>query len=125
MATQTASKPIDLVQLQAELNAASIAVSALLSTGGDLGTNATKDIYGIDATGARFDLPAGAATVITNHAAASTATRTTVLTIAQGAVGVAIGDLTLAQTRALLACLLYKQGSLNSAGVVQPLAGWL
>ena len=67
MATQTASKPIDLKKLEGELIAAGVPIVALTATGGDLDTNALKTIYGINASGARVDLPVGAATVITNH----------------------------------------------------------
>jgi hypothetical protein len=51
--------------------------------------------------------------------------RSKVLTTAQSAAGVRIDDLTAAQVRALLACLLYQAGALDTAGVVQPLAAWL
>ncbi len=52
-------------------------------------------------------------------------TRALVLQTAQSAVGVNIVDLTAAQIKALVACLLYDAGALNASGVVQPLAGWL
>ena len=67
MATQTAAKPIDLKQLETELIAAGEPIVALTATGGDLGTNALKTIYGINASGNRVDLRAAAATVIANH----------------------------------------------------------
>ena len=67
MATQTASKPIDLKQLETELIAAGVSIVALTSTGGALDTNDSKTIYGINASGNRVDLPAAAATVIASH----------------------------------------------------------
>lgn len=45
--------------------------------------------------------------------------------LAQGAVGIAIQDLTAAQVRALVACLLYNAGAINESGVVQPLDTWI
>lgn len=53
------------------------------------------------------------------------ALRTRVLTVAQTAVGTPIDQLTAAQVRALVACLLYRVGALDKSGVVQPLGGWL
>ncbi len=53
------------------------------------------------------------------------ALRLKVMGIAQGAVGVAVDQLTLAQTRALVALLLWKEGALTPAGAVRPLAEWV
>ncbi len=65
----TAAKPLNLAQLQAELVAAGVNVQGLTSAGGDPTTAATKEVYGVDAAGVRFDLPPAATTVIANHAA--------------------------------------------------------
>lgn len=48
-----------------------------------------------------------------------------VVQLAQSAVGVAIQDLTAAQIKALVACLLYSAGAINEQGIVQPLEMWL
>ena len=53
------------------------------------------------------------------------ARRQAVLNQAQSAVGVALGNLTAAQQRALLACLLYRFGAIDANLVVLPLAQWL
>lgn len=47
------------------------------------------------------------------------------VTIAQSAVGVGIGALTAPQVRALVACLLWKNGALNPNGTVRALSDWL
>lgn len=54
-----------------------------------------------------------------------TTTRNAVLTAAGSAVGIGIGSLTAAQVRGLVACLLFKAGAIDKAGVVQPLNAWL
>lgn len=64
-------------------------------------------------------------TAQTAAATSATAARTAAVNIAGSAVGVAIGSLTAAQVRALVACLLWKNGALNSDGTVKPLASWL
>jgi hypothetical protein len=53
------------------------------------------------------------------------ALRQKVLNVAQSAVGQGIDTLTAVQVRALMACLLFKAGALDKAGVVQPLSEWL
>lgn len=53
------------------------------------------------------------------------ALRQRIVTLAQSAVGQSIDTLTAAQVRALVACLLYKAGAIDKAGVVQPLGAWL
>lgn len=53
------------------------------------------------------------------------ALRQKILTVAQSAVGQSIDVLTAAQVRALVACLLYRAGALDKAGIVQPLGEWL
>lgn len=53
------------------------------------------------------------------------ALRTRVVSLAQSAVGTQIDALTPAQTRALLALLLYKAGAIDTTGAVLSLAGWL
>jgi hypothetical protein len=57
--------------------------------------------------------------------AAAAATRAAILPIAQSAVGVALLSLTAAQQRALLACLLFRVGALDSSLNVRPLATWV
>ena len=44
---------------------------------------------------------------------------------AQSAVGVALIDLTAAQVRSLLACLLYKNHAVSDDGKIRPLPDWL
>lgn len=51
--------------------------------------------------------------------------KSAVLTVAQSAVGVLLTDLTAAQVRALVACLLYKEGAFTPDMKVRPLAQWL
>jgi hypothetical protein len=51
--------------------------------------------------------------------------RQRIVTLAQSAVGVSIDVLTAAQRNALIACLLYKEGAITTAGVVRPLGEWL
>lgn len=53
------------------------------------------------------------------------AARDAVTAIAQTAVGVGIADLTTAQQRALLACLLYKADALGPTLAVKPLSQWV
>lgn len=53
------------------------------------------------------------------------ALRTHILTLAQSAVGQSIDTLTAGQVRALVACLIYKAGAIDTAGVVRPLGAWL
>jgi hypothetical protein len=53
------------------------------------------------------------------------AARAAVLAAAQSAVGVPVTALTAGQVRALVAALLFKEGGLDGAGVVRPLAGWV
>lgn len=48
-----------------------------------------------------------------------------VRTVAQSAVGVAYGDLTAGQVKALLACLLFRVGAFNADGTVRPLSEWV
>jgi len=69
MATQTASKPLNLNLLLGELQTAlpGLGLVALTTSGGELNTNATKSVYGVNGAGQRIDLPASAATVISNH----------------------------------------------------------
>jgi hypothetical protein len=62
---------------------------------------------------------------LTPQEAAQKAARAVVVPIAQSAVGVRFDALTPAQTRALVALLLYQQGALDGTGVVQPLSGWM
>jgi len=45
--------------------------------------------------------------------------------LAQSAVGVNIQNLTAAQVRALLACLLWQAGAIMKDGIVRPLGEWL
>jgi len=45
--------------------------------------------------------------------------------VAQSAVGVALVDLTAAQVRSLLACLLYKNHAVSDDGKIRTLADWL
>jgi len=47
-----------------------------------------------------------------------------VRTLAASSVGVAFGNLTPIQVRALLSVLLHKAGALDRNGVVRPLAMW-
>lgn len=63
----TASKPIDLNQLQAELVAAGIAVPALAASGGDLDATDAKTIHTYDAGGDIVDLPDTAQAVVDAH----------------------------------------------------------
>lgn len=56
---------------------------------------------------------------------AAAAARALVLATAQTAAGVAYGNLTAAQVRALLAVLLWQAGALDEAGRVRPLAAWV
>jgi len=53
------------------------------------------------------------------------ALRQKILTVAGSAVGQSIDTLTAGQVRALVACLLYKNGALDKSGIVQPLKEWL
>lgn len=53
------------------------------------------------------------------------AARTALLTAAQGTVGIALDQLTLAQLRALVGCLLYKEGALTADVKIRPLAQWV
>lgn len=53
------------------------------------------------------------------------ALRQKVLTLAGSAVGIAVDQLTAAQVRALIACLLFEAGALDKSGIVQPLGTWL
>jgi hypothetical protein len=53
------------------------------------------------------------------------ALRTRVLTLAQSAVGTQLDQLTAAQVRALVACVLYKAGAIDTAGIVRPIGSWL
>ena len=53
------------------------------------------------------------------------ALRAQIVTIAQSAVGVRVDLLTAVQVRALMACVLWKQGALDKLGQVRPLADWL
>jgi hypothetical protein len=50
--------------------------------------------------------------------------RQQIRTTAAGAVGIRYDLLTAAQVRALVAILLWKQGALSNAGLVQPLDEW-
>jgi hypothetical protein len=53
------------------------------------------------------------------------ALRQRIVTLAQSAVGVSIDALTAGQRNALIACMLYKAGGIDAAGVVKPLSSWL
>lgn len=55
----------------------------------------------------------------------SAALRQRVIQAATSAVGVQVDQLTAGQVRALIALLLWKQGAIDKAGAVLPLAGWL
>jgi hypothetical protein len=46
-------------------------------------------------------------------------------TTAQSSVGVALVDLTAAQVRSLLACLLYKNRAVTDDGKIRPLTDWI
>lgn len=73
------------------------------------------------------EILAAIVTLETEAAAAATAAaqlRQQVRTTAASAVGVRYDLLTAAQVRALVAILLWKQGALNSLGLVQPLDEW-
>lgn len=51
--------------------------------------------------------------------------RQQVVTTAQSVVGFAVGSLSAAQVRALLAVLLHKEGALDKDGKVRPLVEWV
>lgn len=53
------------------------------------------------------------------------AARQLVLQVAQSAVGLRFDALTAAQTRALVAILLWKEGALTGGGFVRPLSEWV
>lgn len=110
----------NLAQLQRELVAAGIVVTAL-------GQTLEGQVYAYDASGAPTALPPGAASVIAAHVDVDDEAliRSVVIPLAQTAVGVALLALTPNQQRALLACLLYKVGALDPTGKVLPLANWL
>lgn len=57
-------------------------------------------------------------------AADNTTVKNTVVSLAQSAAGVLLTDLTAAQTRALLAVLLWKAGAIKPDGTVRPLGEW-
>ena len=102
MATQTASKPIDLKLLETELIAAGVPIVALTSTGGDLGTNDQKSIYGINASGRVVELAGAAATVLANHSFAPVNTASLLSSIE--------GATTVAQVRDRLVAYLRARG---------------
>lgn len=52
------------------------------------------------------------------------ALRQKIVTLAQSAVGLSVDTLTAAQTRALVAVLLWQAGALTRNGTVRPLAEW-
>lgn len=57
---------------------------------------------------------------------AATAFRGQIVTLAQSAVGVRLQDLTPAQIKALMACLLYKAGGVDPSTLqVRPLGQWV
>lgn len=51
--------------------------------------------------------------------------RSMIVQTATSAVGVKLTDLTLAQIKALIACMLYKAGGVDETGTVRPLREWL
>lgn len=63
--------------------------------------------------------------VLTPEETARKAAKALILPIAQGTVGKRFDALTATEVRALVACLLYREGALGGDGTVQPLAGWL
>ncbi len=110
-------KVIDLAQLQVELVAAGVAVTAL---GSD-----TITVYTYTAQGQPTDLPNGAAAVLAAHTP-STALHDALVAALTSSVGVALTSLTQAQRLALIAGLLYKAGAIDKQTlVVRPLASWL
>lgn len=55
----------------------------------------------------------------------NTSLKSTIVITAQSAVGVNLVDLTVAQQKALLVILLYKNGAISVNGTVNPLAQWV
>lgn len=51
--------------------------------------------------------------------------RTRVRSLAGSAVGVQVQDLTAAQVRALMTCLLYGKGAIDDQGKIKPLGEWV
>ncbi len=75
------------------------------------------------------NLTAGETTILTSifdqlDPTQDSALRTLIINLAQSAVGLQVDALTAAQTRALVAILLYKQGALTPTGAVKPLNQW-
>lgn len=112
-------KIVDLVQLQAEMVAAGVAITALGSDG--------VSVFTYDAQGqpADFSNMTLAATVLAAHTP-STALHDALVTALTSAVGVTLTTLTQAQRLALVAGLLYKAGAIDKQTLaVKPLNTWL
>jgi hypothetical protein len=76
---------------------------------------------GADQEGARAVIAAHDATQLTKRERS----RQTVLQIAASAVGVRVTELTTAQIKAILTCVLYRAGAIDEELKVQPLNTWL
>lgn len=123
-------KVIRLVQLQAEMVAAGVAIGVGLQVNGD-------EVFGSEQTGVQLGFPVYSALQLLPEATAqqvvdihvpidpAAVLRTQITALATSSVGVQLNALTPAQVRSLMACLLQLAGGVHADMTVAPLSEWL